>query len=250
MPRFFIRKENIEIKEDHALAYITGEDSFHIARALRMAVGDHLIVCDSDGYEYDGTLEKIRDDVCAVRLEKCRIAKGEPPVFITLYMAYPKGDKLETVIQKAVELGASCIVPFESSRCIKRPKADKVEEKTRRLAKIATEAAKQCGRGRLPEVLHPLTYTEMLARAKEDDLALFCYEGEGTKNIRLILEEAKSPKTISVIVGSEGGFSPEEAAAAHACGMTMTGLGDRILRCETAPDYALSAISYQFELQN
>jgi 16S rRNA (uracil1498-N3)-methyltransferase len=250
MPRFFIRKENIEIKEDYALAYITGEDSFHIARALRMAVGDHLIVCDSDGYEYDGTLEKIRDDICAVRLEKCRGAKGEPPVFITLYMAYPKGDKLETVIQKAVELGASRIVPFESSRCIKRPKADKVEEKTRRLAKIATEAAKQCGRGRLPEVLHPLTYTEMLARAKEDDLALFCYEGEGTRNIRSILEEAKSPKTISVIVGSEGGFSPEEAAAAHACGMTMTGLGDRILRCETAPDYALSAISYQFELQN
>ncbi|MBR2612798.1 MAG: 16S rRNA (uracil(1498)-N(3))-methyltransferase [Clostridia bacterium] len=250
MPRFFIAKENIQAKEDDTLAYITGEDSFHIARALRMAVGDVLTVCDSDGCEYDGTLEKIRDDVCAVRLENRRSAKGEPPVFITLYMAYPKGDKLETVIQKAVELGASRIVPFESSRCIKRPKADKVEEKTRRLAKIATEAAKQCGRGRLPEVCRPMTYTEMLAHAKEDDLALFCYEGEGTKNIRAILEEAHSPKTISVIVGSEGGFSPEEASAAQACGMIMTGLGERILRCETAPDYALSAISYQFELSN
>ncbi len=248
MPRFFIEKENIHINEDSTLAHITGEDSFHIARSLRMAVGDSLTICDSDGYEYDGVLEKIRDDLSLVRLENKRVAKGESPVFITLYMAYPKGDKLETVIQKAVELGASRIVPFESSRCIKRPKADKVEEKTKRLLKIATEAAKQCGRGRLPEVTRPLTYPEMLKSATCDDLALFCYEGEGTRNIKEILSEAKSPKTISVIVGSEGGFSPEEADEAKRCGLTMTGLGSRILRCETAPDYALSSISYQFEL--
>jgi 16S rRNA (uracil1498-N3)-methyltransferase len=116
MPRFFIQSESIEICENEALAHITGEDSFHIARALRMAVGDSIIVCDSDGFEYDGTLEKIRDDLSLVRLENQRQAKGEPPIFITLYMAYPKGDKLETVIQKAVELGASRIVPFSSSR--------------------------------------------------------------------------------------------------------------------------------------
>ena len=126
MPRFFVKKESIEITPEKTLAHITGEDSFHIARALRMAVGDSLIVCDSEGFEYDGTLEKIRDELSIVRLENQRKAKGEPPIFITLYMAYPKGDKLETVIQKAVELGASRIVPFSSSRCIKRPKADKV----------------------------------------------------------------------------------------------------------------------------
>lgn len=250
MPRFFVNKESIEITPEKTLAHITGEDSFHIARALRMAVGDSLIVCDSDGFEYDGTLEKIRDDLSLVRLENQRQAKGEPPIFITLYMAYPKGDKLETVIQKAVELGASRIVPFSSSRCIKRPKADKVEEKTKRLCKIATEAAKQCGRGRLPIVTQPMEYREMLDAASRDDVALFCYEGEGTRNIREILTGIPRPKTLSIIVGSEGGFSPEEATKASESGLLMTGLGDRILRCETAPDYALSSISFHFELQN
>lgn len=248
MPRFFIHSESIEANENEALAHITGEDSFHIARSLRMAVGDSLTVCDSEGYEYDGILEKIRDDDSLVRLTNRRAAKGEPPVCITLYMAYPKGDKLETVIQKAVELGASRITPFESSRCIKRPKADKVEEKTKRLQRIATEAAKQCGRGRLPEVTRPLTYKEMLEAASADTLALFCYEGEGTKSIREVLCGAQNVRTLSVIVGSEGGFSPEEAALARERGLVMTGLGARILRCETAPDYALSSISYQFEL--
>ena len=248
MPRFFVTREAIEILPDKALAHIQGEDSFHIARALRMAVGDSLIVCDSDGFEYDGILEKIRDDLSLVRLENKRQAKGEPPIFITLYMAYPKGDKLETVIQKAVELGCSRIVPFSSSRCIKRPKADKIEEKTKRLSKIATEAAKQCGRGRLPIVTQPMEYGEMLAAASRDDLALFCYEGEGTRSIREILTSRERPATLSVIVGSEGGFSPEEATKASESGLLMTGLGDRILRCETAPDYALSSISYQFEL--
>lgn len=251
MPRFFVNQENIETTEDETLARITGEDSFHIARSLRMAVGDALTICDGEGYEYDGTLEKIRDDLSLVRLENRHPSASEPPVFITLYMAYPKGDKLETVIQKAVELGASRIVPFESSRCIKRPKADKIEEKTKRLTRIATEAAKQCGRGRLPEVAKPLTYAQMLDCAREDDLALFCYEREGTtRSIREILTEAKDIRTISVIVGSEGGFSPEEASLASERGLMMCGLGKRILRCETAPDYALSSISYQFELQN
>ena len=250
MPRFFIDKEKLEILPDTILAHIQGEDSFHIARSLRMAVGDTVTVCDSEGYEYDGILEKIRDDSTTVCLKNRRLAKGEPPVFITLYMAYPKGDKLETVIQKAVELGASRIVPFESSRCIKRPKADKIEEKTKRLTRIATEAAKQCGRGRLPVVSTPMSYDEMLACASRDELALFCYEGEGTRNIREILTSGKTPTTLSVIVGSEGGFSSEEATKATEAGLCLTGLGDRILRCETAPDYALSSISYQFELKN
>ena len=250
MPRFFIDKASIETDQDRTLAHIQGEDSFHIARSLRMAVGDTITVCDNEGYEYDGILEKIRDDDTVVRLENQRLAAGEPPLFITLYMAYPKGDKLEMVIQKAVELGASRIVPFESSRCIKRPKADKVVEKTKRLTRIAVEASKQCGRGRLPVVTPPMSYTEMLASASRDDLALFCYEGEGTKNIRDILTAQERPKTLSVIVGSEGGFSPEEASEAVKAGLTLTGLGTRILRCETAPDYALSSISYQFELEN
>jgi 16S rRNA (uracil1498-N3)-methyltransferase len=163
-------------------------------------------------------------------------------------MAYPKSDKLELIIQKAVELGAARIVPFESSRCIKRPEAEKIEKQTARLARIAEEAAKQCGRARLPIVEEPISFKKMLDEAKSAELSLFCYEGKGTKSLKETLSAGAAPSAISVIVGSEGGFSPDEAEAAREAGLTPVNLGPRILRCETAPMYALSAISYQLEL--
>jgi 16S rRNA (uracil1498-N3)-methyltransferase len=163
-------------------------------------------------------------------------------------MAYPKGDKLETVIQKAVELGATEIIPFESSRCIKRPKAEKAEKQTQRLQRIAEEAAKQCGRARVPSVSQPLSYGEMLKRAGECSLSLFCYENEDGRSIRDAITACDFPDSISVIVGSEGGFSEEESKLATEAGCLSVTLGKRILRCETAPLYALSAISFHYEL--
>ena len=162
-------------------------------------------------------------------------------------MAYPKGDKLETVIQKAVELGVSKIIPFESSRCIKRPKAEKAEKQTQRLQRIAEEAAKQCGRAKIPEITSPMGYREMLGEAKAASLSLFCYENEDGSTVKSALPD-KIPESISVIVGSEGGFSAEEAALACESGAMSVSLGKRILRCETAPLFALTAISYKYEL--
>ena len=134
-------------------------------------------------------------------------------------------------------------------RCIKKPKADKAAERTARLNRIAEEAAKQCGRAILPSVSLPLTFAEMLDSAKKAELPIFCYEGDGTTSLKKILEEfGTAPETISVVVGCEGGFSPDEAKAAEEAGFKMTNLGPRILRCETAPDYCLSALSYAFEL--
>ena len=171
----------------------------------------------------------------------------ESPVRITLYMGYPKGDKLETVIQKAVELGVSRIVPFESSRCVKRPKQDKLDKLLSRFARIAEEAAKQCGRARLAEVTAPVDFRTALLDAKKSELCLFCYEGDGTRSLREVLSE-KRAESISVIVGCEGGFSLNEAKEAEAAGLTPVNLGPRILRCETAPSYVLSCISYAYEL--
>lgn len=213
-----------------------------------MAVGDEINVSDGECGEYLCRLTRIRDEECECEIIKRLDVSSESPVFITLCMAYPKGDKLETVIQKSVELGASRIIPFESSRCIKRPKAEKQEKQTARLQRIAEEAAKQCGRSRLPEVCAPFSYKEMLAEARTSELALLCYENERATTIKEALTSANMPKSISVIVGSEGGFSPEEAAMAEAAGCRSVTLGSRILRCETAPDYALSAISYEYEL--
>ena len=244
MPRFFVDKASISDN----LIEIKDQDAFHIARSLRMAVGDEIIATDGEGTEYSARLTKIRDEICECEILEKKESLSESPVEITLYMAYPKSDKLETVVQKAVELGAYKIIPFESSRCIKRPKAEKQDKQTARLERIAEEAAKQCGRARLPKVSVGISYKEMLSELKEYSLALFCYEAEDELSLKDVLGELKAGDRIAVIVGSEGGFSPEEAAMAKTAGARSISLGKRILRCETAPLFVLSAISYHFEL--
>jgi len=244
MPRFFVKPENI----NEGSVSITGEDAFHIARALRMAVGDEITVADSEGYEYKCKLSKIRDDICVCSISEKLLSKSESPVDVSLFMAYPKGDKLELVIQKAVELGANKIIPFESSRCIKRPRQDKAEKQGVRLSRIAEEAAKQCGRGMLSEISAPISFSEMILEAKKSELSLFCYEGKGTVSLKEILSKNPNAKSISVVVGCEGGFSENEAEIAKESGLILVNLGPRILRCETAPLYALSSISYNYEL--
>ncbi len=244
MPRFFAPSD--AFTDGHV--YLRGDDARHIARSLRMAVGDELTVCDMQRGEHRCRLLSIRDELCECLILESREGKTESPADISLFMAYPKGDKLEFVIQKAVELGASRIIPFESSRCIKRPSREKYEKQGARYSRIAEEAAKQCGRAVIPTVELPVTFREALARARKAELALFCYEGDGTLSLKKVLEENSSLTSISVMVGSEGGFSAEESEEARASGLIPVNLGPRILRCETAPIYALSAISYAKEL--
>ena len=248
MPRFFVSKDNIT--DDNI--YIKGEDAYHIARALRMAEGDSVTVCDGEGGAYSCILSRIRDDECVAKIISQSTGGGESPARITLYMGYPKGDKLEQVIQKAVELGACRIVPFESSRCIKRPKAEREEKQILRMQRIAYEAAKQCGRAIIPTVEKTLSFEKMIFEISHG-VSLFCYEGGGALSLREVLDGAVPRRDgalseINVIVGSEGGFSSEEASAARASGAYICNLGPRILRCETAPAYVLSAISYHLEL--
>ena len=244
MPRFFVPSDNFSDSE----VKITGEDAFHIARALRMAVGDSVTVCDMHGSEYSCKITKIRDNECTCDILSVSEGKTESPIYISLYMAYPKGDKLEIVTQKAVELGASEIIPYESSRCVKKPKPEKAERENARLLRIAEEAAKQCGRSRLVKISPALSYSEMLTEAKKSDAVLFCYEGDGAKSLKEVLSSLDNIKSLAIIVGSEGGFSLDEAEKAKASGAHVVNLGPRILRCETAPSYVLSAISYFFEL--
>ena len=245
MARFFVTKDSIS---DNTIT-ISGSDAYHIARSLRMAVGDSVTVCDEDGKEYNTSLSRIRDDDCICEIQSTKEGASESPLNLTLYMAYPKGDKLETVVQKSVELGASVIVPFESSRCIKRPSPDKLDKITDRLSRIAEEAAKQCGRSKLPRVEKMIKLSELVSRIDKYDLSLFCYEGKGAVSLKRTLEDyGRSSGNIAIIIGSEGGFSEEEAKLITEAGAKCVNLGPRILRCETAPDYCLSAISYHFEL--
>lgn len=244
MPRFFVPSSDFE----DGCVKITGDDAFHIARSLRMAVGDEITVCDMHGAQHTCRLTRIRDDACECEILSTEPGNTEPPVSITLFMGYPKGDKLETVIQKAVELGASKIIPFESSRCIKRPKAERAEKQLLRFSRIAEEAAKQCGRSRLTTVEGAVSFSEMLSRTEGYDLTLFCYEGDGTRSLKEVLSQLSNINSVAVVVGSEGGFSLEEAERARERGAVIVNLGPRILRCETAPSFVLSALTYHFEL--
>ena len=246
MPNFFIEK-NAVVGD---VLSITADDARHIARSLRMAEGDIITASDNCGIQYTARLTKIRDELCEAKIEATRYSFGESPIKVTLFMGYPKSDKLELIVQKATELGVSRIVPFESSRCIKRPSGDKTEKITARLSRIAKEAAKQCSRSIIPTVEPILKLDEVLKRVSEFDLALFCYEGAKKDcSCRRALETASDDvKNIAVIVGCEGGFDSTEAEAIVAAGATAVSLGERILRCETAPDFILSAISYRFEM--
>lgn len=244
MPRFFVPSTGF----DGDAVTVTGDDAFHMARSLRMAVGDTVTVCDMHGKEHLCRLDSLRDDICRLTVLSTKATEAEPPVDITLYMGYPKGDKLDLVIQKAVELGALAIVPFFSERCVVKPRAEREEKQNARQRRIAEEAAKQCGRGRVPSVGLPIPFSSVLSAAPQYDAVLFCYEGDGTRSLKTVLCEHKGAKKIAVIIGSEGGFSLAEAKAAADAGCHLVGLGKRILRCETAPMCVLSAISYEFEL--
>jgi 16S rRNA (uracil1498-N3)-methyltransferase len=216
-----------------------------------MAAGEHITVCDSRGFTYDCVLKSFLTDTVVAEIVSAKQQDTEPPYRLVLYQGLPKGDKLDTVIQKSVECGVCRIVPFESERCVVRMKPEAEEKKRERRQRIAHEAAKQCGRGVLPEVHSTLSFEAMLQDAAKADLVLFCFEGEGTVPLPRLLHENPLPRgaTVALVVGSEGGFSLFEAGRAADAGFLMTGLGKRILRTETAPIFALACIAAVLELQ-
>ena len=250
MPRFFIQKE--QVSEDRI--HLRGEDAHHIARSLRMAVGDSLTVCDMQGIEYEGIIESFDEDrEVIVRIERSKRSDREPSCRITVFQALPKGDKLDTVIQKAVECGAYEIVPFESERCVVRMKQEAEARKTERRQRIAFEAAKQSGRSVIPQVMPTVSFEQMLELASLCDIKLFCYEGDGTEPLGIVLQKEKETllkegATVAIVIGSEGGFSLDEVAKAKARGLAPIGLGKRILRTETASGFVLSCLVYVTEL--
>ncbi len=253
MPRFFVSEDQFE----NGNVILVGEDAHHIARSLRMAVGETVTVCDPHSVEFECELLSFEQDKRVVaKILSSKPSDAEPPYGVYLFQALPKGEKFDSIIQKAVECGVYEIVPFQSSRCIAKAKADGEADKTKRRCRIAEEAAKQSGRARLPLVKPTISYKEMLRQAGECDVCLFCYEGQGTESLASILQSEMVVQRlaengwhkIAVVVGSEGGFSPEEAAQAKDAGMLMTGLGNRILRTETVAPFVLGCLVYRFEM--
>ncbi len=241
MQRFFVNEEAI----NGDVVRIVGDDARHISFSLRMRKGDRISVCTPNGRLYTCCLTVFGEGYVEAVPEEETVCCAEPPYRVRLYQALPKGDKLETIVQKAVECGVYEIIPFESRNCIAKA-GNNPEKKRERLNRIASEAAKQCGRGILPKVLPTLSFRQMLFEAGRAELPLFCYEGEGTVPIGVVLDGCE--QEISVVIGSEGGFTPEEVEEARAAGFRLCGLGPRILRCETAPVFVLSCLSFRREL--
>lgn len=236
MPRFFVKEE------PDGEYFVDGENGRHMVRSLRMRPGEKLTLCAGTGKDFLCTLLETGGEGGLVRVDGVVKSPGEPETKVTVCQCWPKGDKLETVVQKAVELGAVEIRPVESTRCVSRPDGKTAERKVERLQKIALEAAQQSGRGVVPKILPPLPLRKALETAAEQGTILFCYE-EGTFSLRNALQTAGA--RLFLFVGPEGGFDPSEAVMAEALGAKLLTLGPRILRTETVPLAALSAILYE-----
>ena len=234
MPRFFVNGP-LAVGET---TVIDSADARHIAGALRMAVGESLTLCDGNGTDYAATITAIGKDAVTVSVDNAAPNATEPSLAVTLYMGMPKGDKLEFVIQKAVELGVTKVVPVVTARSIVRVSGKDAEKKQVRLQRIAAEAAGQCGRGIIPTVYAPIDFKTALARLKEERV-LLCYEGGGAPIGTLVTPDDTA---VSLVIGPEGGFAPEEVEAIKTLGGQIATLGPRILRCETAPLAALAVL--------
>ncbi len=233
MTRFFVTPE--ELAQDTLV--LTGENLQHM-KVLRLKNGEQVLISDGQGRE---CLCQVSEHGLSV-LER-RESQSEASVRASVYMAFPKADKLEHVIQKATELGAFEIVAFPSSRCVSRPDEKSLKKKLERWQKIAVSAAEQSGRGIVPQVVVLGSFKEALERGAQADKALMFYENEQAVTLKMALSQSPY-QTVSLLTGPEGGLEEREVEQARSAGWQVCTLGKRILRCETAPLCALSAVMY------
>lgn len=238
MNRFFVEPEELA---GEGLTLV-GENAQH-AKVLRLKAGEEVLVCDGAGKECLCRVADFAAGEVELEILERRDASTEAAVRVSVYMAFPKADKLEHVIQKATELGAYEIVAFPSARCISRPDEKSLKKKLERWQKIAASAAEQSGRGRIPEVRVLSSYAAALSEGARCDKALMFYENEHATTLRMALESSPF-QTVSLLTGPEGGLEEREVEQARDAGFQICTLGSRILRCETAPLCALSAVMY------
>ena len=238
MHRFFAAADCIG--ED--IISIVGDDVKHISKVLRLRTGDEITICDSCGWDYVCAIEDISPTQVEARILSKSPNKAESPLHITVYQGLPKSDKMDYIVQKCVELGAVSIVPVATARAV--VKLHDEEKKRTRWQKIAAEAAKQCGRGIIPTVGSVADFNEVIDSLEADALNILPYENEDNRRLRDALVGYTGDK-INIIIGPEGGFDPAEISAAEQKGIHIVTLGPRILRTETAPIAAISAVMYE-----
>lgn len=237
MIRFFVSPDQLKPE----FIVLTGENADH-AKVLRLKNGEQVLVCDGAGTECACTVSDVSSGQISLVVNSRTESTTEPCVKANIYVAFSKGDKLEHVIQKATELGASRIIAYPSARCISKPDEKSLKKKLERWQKIAASASEQSGRGCIPSVAVLSSYKEALQDALKADKAILFYENEQAVTLQMSLRTKFD--SISLMTGPEGGYEEREVEIAKDMGMEICALGKRILRCETAPLCALSAVMY------
>ncbi|PLT34650.1 16S rRNA (uracil(1498)-N(3))-methyltransferase [Bacillus sp. V5-8f] len=248
MQRYFLHEDDFQGNTFR----ISGEDYHHITRVMRMESGDRLICVKQEGQAALCEITEIANDTVAGTVIEWKNENNELPVKVAIASGLPKGDKLEYIVQKGTELGAHEFIPFIAARSIVKWDPKKAIKKTERLEKIAKEAAEQSHRTIIPEVFHPKTLADLVSCGQEFDFKLIAFEEEAKRGetgaLASVLREIKPGQSLLFVFGPEGGLDQSEIDKLIEAGFLACGLGPRILRTETAPLYALSAVSYQLEL--
>lgn len=243
MPRFFVQPEQIN---SHT-ALIKGPDVKHISRVLRMATGDSLTLLDGRGNVYRTEIVEINKEEVHCRILEQQAVNSEPKVHVTLVQGLPKGDKLETIIQKCTELGVSRIIPLAAARSVVKLDSKKAADRQQRWQRVAMEAAKQCRRAGIPEVEPLSDWATILTKLPPDALVLMPWEAARSQSLGDVLRQKPLPPSeVYIFIGPEGGFEDDEAQRIKDKGFHLVTLGNRILRTETAGPAALTMVLYQY----
>lgn len=241
MPKFFTARENITENE----IIIESEDAKHIKKVLRLNTGDEITVCDGRGIDYTAVIRETENNRILCDIKDSRKCDTEPEIKVTLYQGLPKAAKMDYIIQKTTELGITRIVPAVLSRCVvKLENAGAEKKKQERWQKISYEAAKQSGRGVVPEVAMPMKLDNIIEELKGYDLCFVPYECEQDIRLRDVIENAGEIKNAAFLIGPEGGLDITEIEKLKAAGIKTITLGRRILRTETAGEAVLAMLMY------
>ncbi len=242
MQRFFI--SDAEKVEGDCLWVEKGDNFFHMTRSLRVRIGEQLIFCDGLGTDHLCEVKEITAERALLTILQTRPSLGEPACTLRLFQCLAKGDKMEQIIKRCVEMGISEIIPVQSENCVVKLKAGD-RSKLERWQKIALSAAEQCGRGKIPTVSPVLSLPQALEQMKACDVNFICYENEEGHSIADLATE--NAKTIAFLVGPEGGLSPNEKEKWEALNIPALSLGRRILRTENAAAFVLPILQYKLK---
>ncbi|WP_088102525.1 16S rRNA (uracil(1498)-N(3))-methyltransferase [Halalkalibacter urbisdiaboli] len=248
MQRYFVEPE--AMTEDTVT--ITGDDVKHIVRVMRMKEGDEIICSDNNSKTVRCTLQLLGEEQVTAKIVEILHPHTELPISVTIAQGLPKGDKLDFIIQKGTELGATSFVPFSASRSVVKWEEKKARKKIERLEKIAKEAAEQSYRERIPTIQPAMTFSSLVEQVSSFSSCLVAYEESGKSGERSqlvqCLRNLKVGDSLLIVIGPEGGLTEQEIEQLEEAGAKLAGFGPRILRTETASLYVLSTVSYHFEL--